>query len=116
MKILPLALRGVVAGTLASLVGIRAFERRRMGRVWRSLELEQSEGGFSESLVRDLPEPVQRYFRHAVGPGTPLYSRVSLKMSGKIKAGQNSPWMRFTATQILAPHRGFVWKARARKG
>jgi hypothetical protein len=116
VTILLSALGGVVALALVTLAGIRAFESRRLGRVWRSLESEEPGKGFSEFMIQDLPEPVQRYFCHAIRSGAPLYSRVSLKMSGRIKAGQNSPWMRFTATQILTPRRGFVWKARAWRG
>ena len=117
VTIILLSLGGAILGALVALIGFRTVEGRRMGRIWRSLELEKSGGmDFAESLVQDLPSPVQRYFRHTISPGAPIYCRVSLKMSGKIKAGQNSPWMRFTAAQILTPHRGFVWKARAWKG
>ena len=82
-------------------------------RIWASLEVEPRQEQFSEELVQGLPAPAQRYLRHAIAPGTPLASSVTLTMSGSIKAGA---WMRFTARQILTPGRGFVWKVKARWG
>ncbi len=111
-----MVLGGVTAGTLAGLTATRAFDRWRTGRTWRDLEMTKGSGLFSEDMVRGLPEPVRRYFRHAIAAGSPLHASVSLRISGRIKPGKSSPWMRFTARQVLAPHRGFVWKARARLG
>ncbi len=65
---------------------------------------------FSVDMVADLPEPVQRYITHAIAPGTLLASSVALTMQGHIKLGEQ--WNPFTACQILAPFRGFVWSAR----
>lgn len=115
-KNLQLVLGGMIASGMVGLAGMRAFESRRLARIRHSLEAGNGKGNFSEGLVHHLPEPVQRYFRHALTPGAPLYSRVSLKMSGRIQAGQNAEWMPFKATQIIAPRRGFIWKARAWKG
>jgi hypothetical protein len=116
MKALLAVLGGLTAGTLAGLATARAVDSRRMGRTWRTLEKAEAGGAFAEDLVRDLPEPVRQYFRHAIRLGAPLYSRVTLRQSGRIKSGKGAPWMDFTARQILTPRRGFVWKARARLG
>jgi hypothetical protein len=36
-------------------------------------------------MVAELPVPVKRYFLHAIKPGTPVASSVSLKMSGSFR-------------------------------
>jgi hypothetical protein len=66
---------------------------------------------FDVSLVSGLPEPARRWLTHAIAPGTPLWPSVVLAMRGEIRLGT---WRPFTATQVLAPPRGFVWAATAR--
>ena len=69
---------------------------------------------FREDELSGLPAPVQRYFREAIAPGTPLALAARLKMDGSIKiAGR---WLPFRATEVLAPHRGFVWTAHVSGG
>jgi uncharacterized protein DUF6544 len=65
---------------------------------------------FSGAEVGGLPNPVRRYLEAAVAPGTPLTKCVRLRMRGRIKVGR---WLPFTARQVLNPHEGFVWTARA---
>jgi hypothetical protein len=62
-------------------------------------------------MVADLPEPARRYLLHAIAPGTPLWQSVEVSMVGFIKIGA---WRRFTATQIVAAGRGYIWAATAR--
>jgi hypothetical protein len=84
----------------------------------RELELEfaqpAAQGVFGEEELDGLPEPVRRYFRAAIAPGTPLAVSARLGMRGSIKLGGR--WLPFRARQILAPHRGFVWAARIAGG
>ncbi|MBM7804952.1 hypothetical protein JOD57_000789 [Geodermatophilus bullaregiensis] len=85
---------------------------RRVRRDWALL----TGGGepaevFDPSMVADLPEPARRWLVHAITPGTPLWGSVVLTMRGEIRLGA---WRPFTARQVLAPPRGFVWAARAR--
>jgi hypothetical protein len=68
---------------------------------------------FSESDLAGLPEPVQRYLRHAIAPGTPLSPSVRLWMDGTMTPTPGGPSTDLTAVETLAPHRGFVWTARA---
>jgi hypothetical protein len=65
---------------------------------------------FREDELNGLPAPVQRYFRASIAPGTPLALAARLEMHGSIKIGGR--WLPFRATEVLAPHRGFVWSAR----
>jgi hypothetical protein len=90
--------------------------RRRVGRAGttkrpgRGLAVGPAPGTFSEAEIEGLPEPVQRYFRAAIAPGTPLAQAATLRMRGSIRLGKT--WLPFRARQILAPRRGYVWSAR----
>src|SRR5215212_4853898 len=55
-----------------------------------------------------LPEPVQRYLRHALA-GSVTPTGVVLSMRGRIKVG---PWLDFSAQQRFEGH-AFEWRARA---
>jgi hypothetical protein len=68
-------------------------------------------GTFDAGQADELPEPARRWLAHAVPPGTPLWSSVELRMRGRIKLGA---WRPFSAREVLAPPRGFVWAATTR--
>ena len=65
---------------------------------------------FSAAELAGLPEPVQRHLAQAITPGTALATSARLRMRGHIKVGR---WLPFRARQLLNPHLGFVWVARA---
>lgn len=67
-------------------------------------------GTFSDAELEGLPEPVRRHLAQAIAPGTPLAVSARLRMRGSIKVGR---WLPFRARQVLSPHHGFVWTARA---
>ena len=67
-------------------------------------------GRFSSSELDGLPEPVRRHLTQAIAPGTALATSAWLRMRGHIKVGR---WLPFRARQVLSPHQGFVWTARA---
>jgi hypothetical protein len=67
-------------------------------------------GRFSSAELDGLPEPVRRHLSQAIAPGTPLATAARLRMRGRIKVGR---WLPFRARQVLNPHLGFVWAARA---
>lgn len=64
---------------------------------------------FDPAMVAELDEPVQRYFTHALSPGSPLSAGVRLTMAGRIKVGV---WLPFTA-DWEGDGRSFIWRARA---
>jgi hypothetical protein len=66
---------------------------------------------FDPAMVADLPEAARRYLTHVIAPGTPLWRSVELSMVGQIRVGA---WRSFTATQVIAPPRGYIWAANAR--
>ncbi len=68
-------------------------------------------GLFDESMVEGLPEIARRYFKHAIEPGTLLYTSVRLEMSGTFLLGDKSSYRTYsmTARQMLTPPSEFVW-------
>jgi hypothetical protein len=85
---------------------------RRVARDWELLSSRtERPATFDPSLVAGLPEPARRWLTHALAPGTPLWRTVELSMQGEIRIGA---WRPFTARQVLAPPRGFIWAATAR--
>jgi hypothetical protein len=65
---------------------------------------------FADAELDGLPDPVRRYLRAAIAPGTPLATAARLRMRGQIRLGR---WVPFRAEELLAPHHGFHWAARA---
>jgi hypothetical protein len=72
--------------------------------------LRNSQGVFSFADLEGVPGPVASYLRAAVAEGTPLALSARIRMRGRIKIGR---WVPFTAREVLTPHDGFVWAARA---
>ncbi|HLI57216.1 MAG TPA: DUF6544 family protein, partial [Actinomycetota bacterium] len=68
---------------------------------------------FDPEVLDPLPEPAQRWLRHAIAPGTPLAGAVVLEMEGHIRL---KSWIPFRAVQAEVPTEGYVWAARARLG
>lgn len=114
MKIALILLVGLLSSLVAVVVVLMVRRRRFfawLDRVWHELEQpphEEPAAYFSPEIVADLPEPVRRYFLHAIAPGTPLATSVTLTMSGSIKLQEE--WHSFRATELLAPFRGFIWR------
>ena len=106
---------------VASALGLAALAGRRVltDRSARALEADLSRGApparaFSEDDLRGLPEPAQRYLRHAVAPGTPLAAACRLEMTGTMRPTPGAQPVDLTALETLAPRTGFVWTASAR--
>lgn len=76
----------------------------------RTLSTPSAPGRFDPVEVAHLPVPVRRYFAAAIAPGTEITESASLTMRGHLRL---RGWLPFRAEQVLAPHRGFVWRARA---
>lgn len=72
--------------------------------------------GFSElkfdlSQLNDLPEPVQRYFKHVLQEGQPYINCVRLKHTGQFKTDLQKDWVNINGEQYFNAGRpGFVWK------
>lgn len=85
--------------------------KRTVTELEHRLSLPALDAAFDDAEVTDLPEPVARYFRAAIAPGTPLARSARLTMTGHIHLGTR--WVPFRAREVLAPTEGFVWSARA---
>jgi hypothetical protein len=81
-----------------------------MSELERRLLRAPEPGAFGDAELDGLPEPVRRHLAAAIAPGTPLAVSARLRMRGRIKVGR---WLPFRARQVLSPHHGFVWAARA---
>lgn len=62
--------------------------------------------------VEELPEPVRAYFQKSLTPGQMRICRATLQQAGELRVDTGSDdWMRFSATEIVVPGRGFAWNA-----
>jgi hypothetical protein len=71
-------------------------------------------GLFLPDRYPSLPEPVMRFFRHALQPETPACAAVRLTAHGRMKTDPGTPYIELACREVLAPGRGFAWEARAR--
>lgn len=81
-----------------------------LASIEQRLRVSADHGRFSEEELVGLPEPVARYFNAAIAPGAPLARAADIDMRGKLKL--NGRWLPLRAHEVLAPHEGFVWRAR----
>jgi hypothetical protein len=115
-----LAVQVVAGASLSSLAGlwlVQQREKRRINHIWRSLEKPVGQQRFAPDMVADLPEIAQRYFLHAIKPGTPIASSVYLTYTGYQQAGPSAKQYPSQGHDILiTPGQGFVWKEGYRAG
>jgi Family of unknown function (DUF6920) len=64
------------------------------------------------SVFDRLPDPVARYFRHALEEKQPLIREVHLTQEGNFRVSRTGNWHPFQATQFFMTRpAGFVWNA-----
>jgi hypothetical protein len=80
-------------------------------RLQARLAVPPAPGGFSDREIDGLPDPARKYLRASIAIGMPLAQSARFRMHGSIKLGGR--WLRFSASQVEAPHHGFLWTARA---
>jgi len=71
---------------------------------------------FHPEQVALLPEPVQRYFRHALAEGARLHACARLSMRGHMRLSRSEKRTPFQAQEVLVPPRGFVFQASLGRG
>jgi hypothetical protein len=73
-------------------------------------------GTVSLSSLADLPEPVERYFRYALGDGQAFIRVARYKQKGQLRTEMHAKrWLSFEATEVVTPRApGFIWDARIR--
>ncbi len=66
---------------------------------------------FNYTQLSDLPEPVQRYFKHVLKEGQPYISYVRLTYDGQFKTGLDKDWINIKGEQYFTVEKpGFIWK------
>jgi hypothetical protein len=102
---------GAGMGLAATLAGARR-DARAADRLWAALAAAPPApaDGFDPAMTDGLPEPARRCLCRAIAPGTRLAPVVELAMEGSFLLNGRALPMR--SSEILAPGRGFVWKAR----
>lgn len=108
MAILSIAVMFVLV--FITLAILRVRDDQEVNNIWLSLDSTPTENCFTPEMVAELPLPVQRYFLHAIAPGTPIANSVTLEMSGSFRLGKDQPWLPMQAKQIISASQGFVWK------
>jgi uncharacterized protein DUF6544 len=89
---------------------------KRITDLWDELARPVPGGRFDPKQLEGLPDPARRLVAHAIAPGAALASSAQLQMTGSIRLKPGGKWLPFAARQILAPPRGFVWRAVVRSG
>ncbi|UQA59660.1 DUF6544 family protein [Polyangium aurulentum] len=115
-RVIGLGAAGAALGGALLLGGRRMSADREIARRIRALTPPPSKDRFDPRSVADQPEPVRRYFLHALAEGAPLDAAVRLSMRGQIRLGVEGAWKRMRAEEIVAPPRGFVWRVWAGEG
>jgi hypothetical protein len=83
---------------------------RDVDAITRELSNGETQRPFDPAEIDGLPEPVRRYFAASIASGATVATAVRLRMRGHMRIGR---WVSFGADEVLAPHRGFVWRAHA---
>ncbi len=66
---------------------------------------------FNYHQLADLPEPVQRYFRHTLKNGQPFISYARIRHDGQFKTGLDKKWINIKGEQYATTEQpGFIWK------
>jgi hypothetical protein len=105
-----LAITAVVLGSL------RILHDRQLERMWETLRLPPGTALYDPESVAHLPEPAQRFLRHAIAPGTRLARSVVVEMQGRIGLKPGADKLPFQASQILAMPHGLIWRATVGEG
>jgi hypothetical protein len=111
---------GAIVLLLVLLVALRLGNESRIEQLWRTLADARSPDvehqRFHPQMVEGLPAPARRYLLHAIEPGTPLATSVRLDISGSIRLSRDADPLPMDSEEILAPPRGYIWRARVRQG
>ena len=111
-----LIISGMAIALLLFILLIRLRTDRLVKQIWRSLKIHSNGAIFTAEMVADLDEPVQRYFLHAIKPGTLLAEYVELEMIGSFRQKPDADWLFMQASQIISTAPGFIWQAMIGKG
>jgi hypothetical protein len=106
----------LLAATAVVLGSVRTLHDRQLERQWETLRAPHGTMLYDPESVATLPEPAQRYLRHAIAPGTRLARSVVVEMQGRIGLKPGADKLPFQASQILAVPNGLIWRATVGEG
>ncbi|RMF22325.1 MAG: hypothetical protein D6756_10840 [Cyanobacteria bacterium J083] len=116
--LLPLVIGAIFA--LATLIFLQLRYKLKVNYIWQCLQSEPKSAVitpvFQTEMIAELPEPVQRYFLHAIAPGSKLSAWVQLEMKGNFRLQPQANWLPMQASQIISSLGGFVWRAKIGQG
>lgn len=117
--VLPLLFVIIIVPVVIRLYGITRWQSET-SKIHRLLEGTRTRVGvrsFDPDEIKDLPAPVQRYFRAVLPAGQPVIAVAEIGQHGEFKLNSSkTDWAPFTAQQISVTQRpGFNWDARIRK-
>ncbi len=70
---------------------------------------------FRQSELNDLPEPLQRYFKHVLKNGQPYIRQVRFLHEGQFRTGVNKGWAAIRGEQYVTIEKpGFIWKGKTK--
>jgi Family of unknown function (DUF6544) len=94
-----------------------------IGRIYLSIQFSKevkelfvqskniSDKSFQLNQLTDLPEPVQRYFKHVLKEGQPYISQVRMTHDGQFKTGVDKDWISIAGEEYFTTQKpGFIWK------
>lgn len=112
---IPWTMARIAAAGVAVLSAKRLLADRRMYALRAAMQCSSASiPTFDPSRLDGVPEPARRYLRHAIAPGTPLFSSCRLWMDGTMTPRAGSKPLHLSAAETLAPRTSFVWTARGR--
>jgi len=106
----------LLVATAAVLGSVRTLHDRQIERQWETLRAPHGTMLYDPESVETLPEPAQRYLRHAIAPGARLARSVVVEMQGRIGLKPGADKLPFQASQILAVPNGLIWRATVGEG
>ena len=91
-----------------------ATETRRIRARLEASRSDTDRPHFDPREVDNLPLPVRRYFHHALVPGQPIITSVTMSHEGTFNTSPSGEsWRRFSSSQRVVTRRpGFDWDAR----
>jgi len=101
-------------------LGLRRFDRlvkRDVEALLARATTTAGEAVVTEAMLKDLPEPVRRYLKHAGIVGKPSVDTVYLEQKGQMYLGSKQGWVPLDAEEhytVQPP--GFVWDVTIHKG
>jgi hypothetical protein len=110
-----MSISGLLATVVLSLLVLQIRNHQNITQIQQMLRSEPVQQRFTKDLIAGLPAPVQRYFLHAIAPGTPIATSVQLKIQGQFRLAPEKPWMPMQAQETLTAT-GFIWNAKIGSG